>query len=104
MDREYKFVVTIMLLAAVITAVARLPHIINSQQIVVDYENTQEVVVERGDTLWDIAESLKLPRDTRLVVEEIKILNGLKDYTIYPGQALKVPKPKVEVANSYQEE
>ena len=93
MDREYKFVVVIMLLAAVIMAAARLPYIINSQQIVIDPNNTVEIEVAAGDTLWDIAESLNLPnKDVRIVIEEIKILNNLDSYTIYPGQILKVPK------------
>jgi len=93
MDREYKFVLAIMLLAAAVMAAARLPSIVNSQAIVIDPSNTIEIEVAVGDTLWDIAESLNLPnKDVRIVIEEIKILNNLGSYTIYPGQILKVPK------------
>ncbi|GAV21583.1 LysM peptidoglycan-binding domain-containing protein [Carboxydothermus pertinax] len=99
MDREFKIVFFIMLLAAVIGAAARLPHIINYQAIVIDHANTQEIIVEKGDTLWGIAKELSIPgKDIRIVIEEIKILNNMDSYTIYPGQALKVPMSQNEIA------
>ncbi|GAV24779.1 hypothetical protein ciss_07120 [Carboxydothermus islandicus] len=99
MDREFKIVFFIMLLAAVIGAVARLPYLINSEQIVIDPANTQEIVVEKGDTLWGIAKELNIPgKDIRVVIEEIRILNNLEDSTIYPGQILKVPIKQNEIA------
>ena len=45
--------------------------------------------VQKGDTLWGIAEK-KLGMGRRFL--EIKELNGLTDNTIYPGQILKMPE------------
>jgi len=98
MSKEYKFILIVMLLAAVISAAARLPYLINSERIVIDPNNTVEIEVVSGDTLWDIAERLNLPRDTRVIIEEIRILNNLEDSTIYPGQVLLVPMPQNELA------
>lgn len=45
--------------------------------------------VQKGDTLWGIAEK-ELGMGRRFI--EIKDLNGLTDNTIYPGQVLKMPE------------
>ncbi|MDQ7906473.1 LysM peptidoglycan-binding domain-containing protein [Phytohabitans sp. ZYX-F-186] len=48
-------------------------------------------VVRQGDTLWSIADRHH-PRGNRLaVIEEIRRLNSLDDYTVYTGQELKLP-------------
>lgn len=45
--------------------------------------------VQKGDTLWDLATKY-LGNGARY--QEIKILNGLSNDTIYAGQTLKIPK------------
>jgi LysM repeat protein len=49
------------------------------------------MVVKRGDTLWSIADRHDLKGDRRAVIEEIRRLNALDDYTVYAGQQLKLP-------------
>ncbi|WP_243717589.1 LysM peptidoglycan-binding domain-containing protein [Actinomadura darangshiensis] len=50
------------------------------------------VVVEPGDTLWDIAFTADPRTDPRLVVQRIIDLNGLGgDPTVHPGQELRLP-------------
>ncbi len=52
---------------------------------------TAEVVVEQGDSLWQIAEVIAPQADPREVVVAIQELNGLRSNTIQPGQVLLVP-------------
>jgi LysM repeat protein len=50
------------------------------------------VVVEPGETLWDIASAADPGTDPRVVVERIIDLNGLAgDPTVQPGQELRLP-------------
>ena len=50
------------------------------------------VVVEPGDTLWDIARRTGPPgADPRRQVDVLRQLNGLSNPLIYPGQPLRVP-------------
>lgn len=56
-------------------------------------------VVEAGDTLWDIAQSSGLKKDTREIVLQIMKLNSLTNDTIQPGQIIYVPVASTKVAN-----
>ena len=52
------------------------------------------VVVERGDTVWDIAKEYAVPGYTTVteVVEEVKFINGLNDAcSIQTGSLLIIP-------------
>jgi GH25 family lysozyme M1 (1,4-beta-N-acetylmuramidase) len=49
----------------------------------------QTYTVQKGDTLWSIAQEL-LGAGSKYT--EIKALNGLTGDTIYPGQVLKIPR------------
>ena len=49
------------------------------------------VVVEPGDTLWSIAESVADGSDVRAVVDRIQELNGLEGSGLVPGQVLQLP-------------
>ncbi|HHT93214.1 MAG TPA: LysM peptidoglycan-binding domain-containing protein [Clostridiaceae bacterium] len=49
------------------------------------------VVVEQGDTLWDLAKEYYPDTEVRRAVNELKKINNLKDSIIYEGQSLKVP-------------
>lgn len=53
--------------------------------------NLVEVVIQSGDTLWDIAESYCPQTDTRKVVHKIRKLNDLATANIMPGQIIKIP-------------
>ena len=50
-----------------------------------------EVIVEKGDTLWTIADQYNENQDLRRLIYEIKKLNKLKQTSIYPGQKLVIP-------------
>ncbi|MGZ4550319.1 MAG: LysM peptidoglycan-binding domain-containing protein [Blastococcus sp.] len=49
------------------------------------------VTVESGDTLWSIASSVAGDSDVRLVVDQIRQLNGPKTADIVPGEVLQLP-------------
>ena len=50
------------------------------------------VIVERGDTLWSIAESLTPGEDPRVMVQTLREANGLADDSpLIPGESLVVP-------------
>jgi hypothetical protein len=52
----------------------------------------REIVVQPGDTLWDLARENSLAgADLRRAVYEIRTLNGLADAEIRPGQRLLLP-------------
>ncbi|MEV3925332.1 LysM peptidoglycan-binding domain-containing protein [Actinomadura coerulea] len=52
----------------------------------------ETVVVEPGETLWDIASAADPGGDPRLVVQRIIDLNGMAgDPTVHPGQELRLP-------------
>ncbi|MGP4023748.1 LysM peptidoglycan-binding domain-containing protein [Actinomadura sp. 3N407] len=52
----------------------------------------ETVVVEPGDTLWDIASDADPGTDPRLVVQRIIDLNGMGgDPTVRPGQEIRLP-------------
>jgi hypothetical protein len=48
-------------------------------------------VVLPGDTLWSVAERYLPSGDPFGTIEEIRRLNGLRDYTVYAGQHLTLP-------------
>ena len=49
------------------------------------------VVVQPGDTLWSIAQSVADGNDVRVVVDSIQELNGIEGSDLVPGQVLQVP-------------
>ena len=49
------------------------------------------VVVQPGDTLWSIAESVADGNDVRVVVDGIQELNRLEGSDLVPGQVLQLP-------------
>lgn len=53
----------------------------------------EPIVVQSGDTLWEIAEDSGLKQDTRDTVFEIMRYNSLSDSTIVPGQVIYIPVP-----------
>ncbi|GAA2413553.1 hypothetical protein GCM10010191_24170 [Actinomadura vinacea] len=51
----------------------------------------ETVVVEPGETLWDIARRDDPEGDPRVTVRRIADLNGLSDAIVQPGQHLRMP-------------
>ncbi|GAA2583698.1 LysM peptidoglycan-binding domain-containing protein [Actinomadura fulvescens] len=51
----------------------------------------QTVVVEPGETLWDIASRHNPESDPRRTVDRIIDLNGLSSPVVQPGQQLRLP-------------
>lgn len=49
------------------------------------------VVVQQGESLWQIASRLAPGSDPRAMVQEIRSLNDLGDTTIVAGQSILVP-------------
>lgn len=49
------------------------------------------VTVDRGDTLWAIAQEYSPDRDPRAVIEEIREVNGLAEGVLPVGLVLQVP-------------
>jgi LysM domain len=49
------------------------------------------VTVDRGDSLWGIAESIAPHADPRVIIDEIIRLNGLDGAIVEPGQRLALP-------------
>ena len=50
------------------------------------------VVVQPGDTLWDIAARTSSGRDGQGAVDELRRLNGLPGYGVQPGDVLILPR------------
>ena len=55
-------------------------------------ENYIEIIVKRGDTLWNIAiKNMPKKYDVRKMVYEIMKFNEMEDANIYPGDFIKIP-------------
>lgn len=52
------------------------------------------VVVRPDDTLWSIAARTEPGRDRFVVIDQIRRLNGIADYTVQPGQRLILPRAR----------
>ena len=51
-----------------------------------------EVIVENGDTLWDIAKKYTPKNyDIRKLVFELREFNEMEDANIYPGDIIRIP-------------
>ncbi|MBE0343751.1 LysM peptidoglycan-binding domain-containing protein, partial [Paenibacillus sp. 28ISP30-2] len=58
----------------------------------VSNEKVAKLIVQHGDTLWQIASNHKPERmDTRVYIEGIVRINGLEDRGVQAGQVLKLP-------------
>lgn len=58
-----------------------------------DSYNTQTHTVQRGETVWDIVDSLDNTNeyDNRRLMSWVSDVNDLEDYAIHPGMELVVP-------------
>jgi Tfp pilus assembly protein FimV len=53
---------------------------------------THAVLVQPGDTLWDIASQAAHGGDVRGMEQEIKDINGLSSSDVFVGQTIRVPR------------
>lgn len=51
----------------------------------------ETVVIQKGDTLWDLAKEYRGSSDIRQYIEKIKAVNGMDNSTIYEGDIIKMP-------------
>jgi hypothetical protein len=51
-------------------------------------------VVQPGDTLWSVAARTGRGGDQFRIIDEIRRLNGIRDYTVHPGQRLILPRTR----------
>lgn len=54
-------------------------------------DNFNTIVVESGDTLWDIAKEYSNEKDLRQYIRDVEEINELSDGLIYEGDILKLP-------------
>jgi len=54
-------------------------------------ERYQTVVVEQGDTLWNIASEYNNGQELRSYIDEVKKANNMESSVIYEGDVLKMP-------------
>lgn len=51
-----------------------------------------DVIVQEGDTIWNLAKKHTPEHDIRKTIYNIKKANDLSTADIYPGQLLKIPQ------------
>jgi LysM repeat protein len=61
---------------------------------------TGVVVVQAGESLWQIAQDIAPEADPRETVTTIRELNGLDDAPVVPGQSIVVPVVGAVTASS----
>ena len=50
------------------------------------------VIVNDGDTLWNIAQTYSTDNNIRRAIFEIEQMNDIRKSIIHPGQELKIPR------------
>ncbi len=93
MKRRYKLknkgrFYTFIIIATIIISYISLLSFAQSADIGDSYTS---VVVEHGDTLWDLAKEYSSRGDVRQYIKKIEQVNHLKDSVIYEGDVLKMP-------------
>lgn len=93
MNRKYvlrnrkRFSMFIMTAAVVLTLLT----VSNAVRGEVAVGNPKTVIVEKGDTLWDISSEYGKGTDIRRYIRKIKEENNLPDSIIYEGDVLILP-------------
>lgn len=89
---KYLLIITIILSSSILTAYA---YIGNEQASAVSSANEIEyikIIVEEGDSVWNLAQKYNSENySIRKLVSQIKTINGLEQYAIFPGQELLLP-------------
>lgn len=93
MNRKYvlknrkRFSMFIMTAAVILTLLT----VSNAVQGKVVVGNPKTLIVEKGDTLWDISREYGKGTDVRRYIRKIKEENNLPDSAIYEGDVLVLP-------------
>lgn len=53
--------------------------------------STVTVVVDEGQSLWSVVSGRSYDRDPRVVIDEVRVLNGMDSSVVHPGQRLELP-------------
>lgn len=79
---------------SIIIALTIIISIISFASSVYGYEVKQydTIIIEKGDTLWTIAQKYNKKGDIRKLIFEIKKANNLESSIIYAGDQLLVPR------------
>lgn len=83
-NRFYLFVIMVTMIISSIALVANVQGADTADEYVT-------VMVEQGDTLWDLADEYNNTRDLRQYIRKIEKINQLTDSLIYEGDILKMP-------------
>lgn len=83
-NRFYLFVIMVTIIISSIALVANVQGADTSDEYFT-------VMVEKGDTLWDLADEYNNTRDLRQYIRKIEKINQLTDSLIYEGDILKMP-------------
>jgi hypothetical protein len=78
---------TILVVISLLTYLFFIPTITSGTQ----KQEFVQVMVEKGETLWDIAHQFDPQGDLRKLVYEIKEFNNLESYSIISGTYIKIP-------------
>ncbi len=93
MNRKYKlvnrrrFYIFIMTLTIIVTSLTFAATVQGADT----GDSYQTVVVEQGDTLWDIAGEYNNGHDLRAYINEVKKANNIEGSAIFAGDVLKMP-------------
>lgn len=83
-SRFYLFVIMVTMIISSIALVANVQGADTTDEYV-------SVMVEQGDTIWDLADEYNNTRDLRQYIRKIEKINQLTDSLIYEGDILKMP-------------
>ena len=91
LTRRGRLVVTVLVLVALSALLVAGAASVSARTTAAAEPATVEVVVQPGQTLWELAEEVAPEADPREVVHAIRELNGLSGSSVLPGQPLTVP-------------
>jgi hypothetical protein len=91
LTRRGRLVLSLFLLVTLTAAVVAGAASVSARTTAAAAPATVEVVVQPGQTLWELAEEVAPGADPREVVREIRELNALAGSSVVPGQPLTVP-------------
>lgn len=89
---KYIVIILIFLCSSILTAYAYLDNNPTSKSSDTEQNNYITILVDEGDTIWNLARKHNSGSyKHKDLMKQIKGLNELDQYLIFPGQALKIP-------------
>ncbi|NLV35149.1 MAG: LysM peptidoglycan-binding domain-containing protein [Clostridiaceae bacterium] len=82
-----RFYIFVMMVTIILSSIS----LLNFSQSADAGQSYTTVVVERGDTLWDLAKQYNDKGDLRQYIKKIEEANHINDSMIYEGDVLKMP-------------